>query len=173
MEASDLQRMDTQDPEAGLRRPQTLWAVLGGEAGREEEMMIEHFPSLGPAGGLGQVWPHVGTLSAFCTYSGLVLRYPAGPQRGGSRPCQGKGGTTREPRGDHPPKTVGASQNSPLLPAQKAQVCATVYPRGAPPFLSQGLQEPRGEGGGLRSKSTGQRTEEVQAVPGVKVSWFP
>ncbi|KAM9667847.1 heat shock transcription factor, Y-linked-like isoform 2-T2 [Dama dama] len=34
--------------------------------------------------------------------------------------------------------------------------------------LSKGIQEPGGEGRGLRTVSRGQRTEEVQAVPGVK-----
>ena len=65
--------------------------------------MTEHLPRLEPVGGPGQVWPHVGPLGAFCTDSGLVFSYPAGPKRGGSRLCQGKGGTTREPQQDHPP----------------------------------------------------------------------
>ncbi|XP_065771542.1 heat shock transcription factor, Y-linked-like isoform X2 [Muntiacus reevesi] len=34
--------------------------------------------------------------------------------------------------------------------------------------LSKGIQEPGGESRGLRTVSRGQRTEEVQAVPGVK-----
>lgn len=34
--------------------------------------------------------PHVGPLSAFFPVSGLVLRFPPGPQRGGTRLCQGK-----------------------------------------------------------------------------------
>ena len=34
--------------------------------------------------------PHVGTLSAFCSVSGHVLSFSAGPQRGGTRLCQGK-----------------------------------------------------------------------------------
>ena len=115
-------------------------------------------------------------LSAFCKDSGFVLSYPASPHRGGSRPCQGKGGTTREPQEDHLPCgwwPVGASQCPPLLPAQKTQVCATIYSRGVPPFLSQGLQEPGGKGRCLRPESIGQRAEEVQAVPRVKVSWLP
>nr|XP_025131722.1 melanoma-associated antigen 1-like [Bubalus bubalis] len=52
--------------------------------------------------------------------------------------------------------------------AQKAQVCATIYSRVVPPFLSQGLQEPAGEGRCLRPESIVQRAEEVQAVPRVK-----
>ena len=35
--------------------------------------------------------PHVGTLSAFCSGSHLVLSFHAGPQRGGTRSCQDKG----------------------------------------------------------------------------------
>ena len=31
-----------------------LWSVLGGQAGREEELRTEHLPCLGPAGGPGQ-----------------------------------------------------------------------------------------------------------------------
>ena len=46
-------------------------------------------------------------------------------------------------------------------------------PRVVPPFLSQGLQEPAGEGRCLRPESIGQRAEEIQAVPRVKVSWLP
>ena len=60
--------------------------------GCEEEVSTEHLPSLGPAEGPGQVTPHVGALSAFCSDSGLVLSFPAGPQRGGTRPCQGNSG---------------------------------------------------------------------------------
>ena len=37
-----------------------LWSVLGGQAGREEELRTEHLPSLGPAGGPEQVQPQVG-----------------------------------------------------------------------------------------------------------------
>ena len=47
-------------PEGGLSRPPPLWSVLGGQAGREEELRTEHLPSLGPAGGPGQVQPQVG-----------------------------------------------------------------------------------------------------------------
>ena len=68
-----------------------LWSVLGGQAGREEELRTEHLPSLEAAGDPGQVLPHVGPLSAFCSVSGLVLSFPEGPQRGRTRLCQGKG----------------------------------------------------------------------------------
>ena len=47
------------------------------------------------------MWPHVETLSAFCSDSGLVLSFHAGSQRGGTRSCQDKGehykGTLRGP----------------------------------------------------------------------------
>lgn len=56
--------------------------MLGGQAGCEEEVSTKHLPSLGLAGGPGQVTSHVGVLSAFCSDSGLVLSFPAGPQRG-------------------------------------------------------------------------------------------
>ena len=78
-------------PEGGLSRLPPLWSVLGGQAGREEELRTEHLPSLEAAGDPGQVLPHVGPLSAFCSVSGLVLSFPEGPQRGRTRLCQGKG----------------------------------------------------------------------------------
>ena len=37
-------------PEGGLSRAPPLWSVLGGQAGREEELRTEQLPSLGPAG---------------------------------------------------------------------------------------------------------------------------
>ena len=89
-EASDSPRVDSLDPKGGLSRFPPLWSVLGGQAGGEEELRTEHLPSLGPAGGPGQVRPYVGPLSAFCSDSGLVLSFTAGPKRGKSRPCQGK-----------------------------------------------------------------------------------
>jgi len=55
------------NPDGGLSRPPPLWSVLGGQAGREEELRTEHLPSLGPAGFPGQVQPHVGPLSTFCS----------------------------------------------------------------------------------------------------------
>ena len=42
-----------------------------------------------------------------------------------------------------------------------------------PPFFSQELQEPGGEGRGPRLVPRGQRAEKVQAVPGVKVRRVP
>ena len=90
-EASGPLRVDSPDPEGGLSRPPPLWSVLGGQAGREEELRTEHLPSLEAAGDPGQVLPHVGPLSAFCSVSGLVLSFPEGPQRGRTRLCQGKG----------------------------------------------------------------------------------
>ena len=173
MEASDPQRMDSRDPKAGLSRPPLLWSVSGGQAGCEEEVMTEHLPRLGPVRGPGQVWPHEGPLGAFCTDSGLVCSYPAGPHRGGSRPCQGKGGTTREPRGDHPPHNwEDLAESTPPTVIEGRSLCRSLPPR-CPSISLTGLQEPGGEGGGLRPESPGQRAEEVQAVPGVKVSWFP
>ena len=53
-------------PEGGLSRPPPLWSVLGGQAGREEELRTEHVPSLGPTGSPGQFRQHVEPLSAFC-----------------------------------------------------------------------------------------------------------
>ena len=53
------------NPDGGLSRPLPLWSVLGGQAGREEELRTEHLPSLGPVGFPGQVWPLVGPLSIF------------------------------------------------------------------------------------------------------------
>ena len=38
-----------------------------------------------------QVRLHVGPLSTFSSLLGLLLRFPPGPQRGGTRFCQGKG----------------------------------------------------------------------------------
>ena len=81
------------------------WSVLGGQAGHEEQLRTKHLPSLEPPGGPEQVWPNVGPLSTFCTDSGLVLSYPTGPQRGRSRPCQGKGGNYKgAPRGPPTPQ---------------------------------------------------------------------
>lgn len=70
-------------PEGGLSRPPPLWSVLGGQAGCEEELRTHRRP--------WAVRPHVGTLSAFCSDSGLVLSFHAGPQRGETRSCQEKG----------------------------------------------------------------------------------
>ena len=60
VEASDPQRLDSQDPEAGLSRLPSLRGVLGGQARHEEEVMAKHFPSLRPVGGPGKVQPHWG-----------------------------------------------------------------------------------------------------------------
>ena len=67
------------NPNGRLSRPAPLWSVLGGQAGHEEEQRTEHLPSLEAAGDPGQVLPHVGPLSSFCSVSGLVLSFPAGP----------------------------------------------------------------------------------------------
>ena len=92
-EASVPQRVDFPDTEGGPSRPWPLCSVLGGQAGREEELSTRRRP--------WAVQPHVGTLSAFCSGSHLVLSFHAGPQRGGTRSCQDKGehykGTLRGP----------------------------------------------------------------------------
>ena len=118
-EASGPLRVDSPDPEGGLSRPPPLWSVLEGLEGREKKLRPKHLPNLGPAGGPGQVQPHVGPFRAFCPDSGLVLSFPAGPQRGGSRPARGKVSTTRDPQGDLPLYNGGTSQIPPLLPSQK------------------------------------------------------
>ena len=112
----------------------SLWSVLGGQAGREEELRTEHLPSPGPTGGPGQVRPHVGPISAFSSDSGLVLSFPAGLQRGGTRSCQGKGEHYKGARRGLPTPQLGGgtSQSPPLLPAQKAQGYVSVYPPGVP-----------------------------------------
>ena len=157
-EASGPQRVDLPDTEGGLSRPLPLWSVLEGLAGREK-LRPKHLPSLGPAGGPGQVQPHVGRLSAFLSDSGLVMSYSAGPQRAGSRLWQGKGGHYKGAiRGPFPPQLGGWL---------RVQGCATIYPRGAPSIFLTGVPGTRSRG--LRPVSRGQRKEEVQAVPGVKV----
>ena len=142
------------NPDGGLSRPPPLWSVLGGQAGREEELMTEHLPSLGPTGSPGQVRQRVEPLSAFCSVSGLVLSFPEGPQRGGTRLCWGKGehykGALRGPpttqlRGPH---RVHPSYRQRMLRAVPQDT--TEVP---PPFLSQELQEPGGEGRHLRPRS--------------------
>ena len=82
-EASGPKRVDLPDTDGGLSRPLPLWSVLGGQAGCEEELRTHRRP--------WAVRPHVGTLSAFCSDSGLVLSFHAGPQRGETRSCQEKG----------------------------------------------------------------------------------
>ena len=85
-EASGPLRVDSPDLEGGLSRPLPLWSVLEGLAGREK-LRPKHLPSLGHAGGPGQVQPHVGPFSAFCPDSGLVLSFSAGPKgEGPGRP---------------------------------------------------------------------------------------
>ena len=113
---------------SGLSRPPPLWSVLGGQAGREEELRTEHLPSLGPAGDPGQVQLHVGTLSAFCSVSGLVLSFPAGPQRGGTSLCQGKGERYKGALRGPPPHNWGDLKSPPFLPARKAQGYVSGYP---------------------------------------------
>ena len=106
------------NPEVGLSRTPPLLSVLGGQAGREEELRTKHLRSLGALRGPGQVWPHVRSLSAFCSSLCLVLSFLLLLQRGWSRPCQGKGENYKGP---------GCTPSvCPLLPAQKAQGCATV-----------------------------------------------
>ena len=85
------------NPNGGLSRLPPLWSVLGGQAGREEELRTKHLPSLEAAGDPGQVLPHVGPLSAFCSVSGLVLSFPEGPRGEGPGCARGKVSTTREP----------------------------------------------------------------------------
>ena len=65
----------------------------------------------------------------------VTLHVPKGEEPGCAR---GKGALQENPERTTHLTTGGTSQRSPLLPTQKDQVCATVYPRGAPPFLSQG-----------------------------------
>ena len=79
------------NPEVGLSRTPPLWSVLGGQAGREEDLRTEHLHSLGSARGHGQVGPHVGLLSAFSSGLCLVSSFLLLLQRGRSRPRQGKG----------------------------------------------------------------------------------
>lgn len=59
----------------------SLWSVLGGQEGGEKELRIGHLPSLGSTGGPRQVQPHVGSISTFCSDSGLVL-FPCRPPKG-------------------------------------------------------------------------------------------
>ena len=125
-----------------------LWSVLGVQAGRE--VGTEHLPSLGPAGGPGQVQPHVGRLSAFLSDSGLVMSYSAGPQRAGSRLWQGKGGHYKGAiRGPFPPQLGGG--------AQSPGVCHNLPPRGPLHFSYRGSrnQEQRSEACVQRSEKRG------------------
>ena len=148
--------------------------MLGGQARREEELRTEHLPNLDTTGYPGQLRPHVGPLSAFSSVSGLVLHFPPGPQRGGPRFCQGKGKHYKEAlRGPLTtqlwgPDSVHPSYDQRVLTALPQDTTEVPHL-----FLSQELQEPGGEGRSLRPVSWGQRAEEVQAMPGVKVSRVP
>ena len=90
--------------------------------------MTEHLPRLGPVRGPGQVWPHEGPLGAFCTDSGLVCSYPAGPHRGGTSLCQGKGERYKGALRGPPPHNWGDLKSPPFLPARKAQGYVSGYP---------------------------------------------
>jgi len=72
------------------------------------------------------------------------------------------GGTTHLRTRGTSPSTAQASVST-KGPSAMPQSTAEVPPC----FLSQGLQEPRGESTGLKLVSTGCRAEAVQAVPGV------
>ena len=139
------------NPNGGLSRLLPLWSVLGGQAGREEELMTEHLPRLGPTGSPGQVRQRVEPLSAFCGGWDLVLNFHAGPQRGGTRSCQGQGehykGALRVP----PATQLGGPHRvHPSYCHRRLRAVPQDTPELPPPFFSQELQEPGGEGRGLR-----------------------
>ena len=138
VEASYLQRMDSQDPEAGQNRTPSLWSVLGSQAGHEGEVRTEHPPSLGHVGGPGQVTPHVGSLSAFCSDSGFVLSFPAVPQGGWTGPCQENSGQYKgAPRGSPTAQLEGPFRFQPSY-QQRRVISVPVYPRGAPSISDRG-----------------------------------
>ena len=147
-EASGLLRVDSPDPEGGLSRPPPLWSVLGGLAGHEKKLRPKHLPSLGPMGIPGQVRPHVGALSAFCSDSGLVLSFPAGPQRGRSRPCQRKSGHYKGTPMGPPSAQLGRPHR--VHPLDYPRDVPSISVTGAP-----GTRRWRSEAGVLRSESRG------------------
>lgn len=139
------------NPDGGLSRPPPLWSGLGGQAGREEELMTEHLPSLGPTGSPGQVRQRVEPLSAFCGGWGLVLNFHAGPQRGGTRSCQGQGEHYKGAlRGPPATQLGGPHRVHPSYCHRRLRAVPQDTPELPPPFFSQELQEPGGEGRGLQ-----------------------
>ena len=160
-------RMNSGDPKTGLSRSPPLWSVIAGQAGGEDRASPRPRTR-------GQVTPHVGPLSTFCPGLGLVLSFPAGPQRGGTRPCQEKSEHyTWAPMGLPTWDLEGPHRVHPSYQHRRLKSVPQSTLEVLPPFLSQELQEPGGEGWGLWPMSTGQRKEEVQAVPGVKVRRVP
>ena len=126
------------------------WSVLGGQAGHEEQLRTKHLPSLEPPGGPEQVWPNVGPLSTFCTDSGLVLSYPTGPQRGRSRPCQGKGENHKGALRGPPTPQLGRPHRIHSSKHKRPRAVPHSTHKVSRSFLSQELQEPGGETRGLK-----------------------
>ena len=94
--------------------------------------------------------PHVGPLNTFYSGSDLVLNFHVGPQRGGTRSCQRKGEHYKGALGGPPTTQLGRPHRvHPSYCHGRLRAVPQDIPEVPPPFLSQELQEPGGESGGL------------------------
>ena len=134
-------RMNSRDPKTGLSRSPPLWSVLAGQAGGEDRASPQPRTR-------GQVTPHVGPLSTFCPGLGLVLSFPAGPQRGRSRPCQRKSGHYKGTPMGPPSAQLGRPHR--VHPLDYPRDVPSISVTGAP-----GTRRWRSEAGVLRSESRG------------------
>lgn len=156
VEASDLQRMGLLRPRGRTEKTPTSVVSVEDQSGCEGEVKTQASPSPDPAGGPGQVWPHVGPLSTFCADSGLILvtlQVPKGEEPG----CAREEGTTREPREDHPPHNWGYfTEITPPTNTEGSSLCS--LPPKVPLHFSHRAQEPGGKAES-RPESIGQRVE--------------